>query len=233
VDRDRALSLLAEGEMEIVGLLPMASNATLLTTVDDGELCAHAVYKPQRGERPLWDFPDGTLCLREQAAWVVDDELGWGLVPPTVLREGPAGLGALQLYVDHDSDADLQAYLDEHPGELARLALFDHVINNADRKGGHCLLDPDGRLWGVDHGVTFHTEPKVRTVIWAFASDPIPDALLADLEAFHDRGAGSDRLAELLTQAEIDALLDRVRTLIVTRRFPLPGPGPQVPWPPW
>ncbi len=227
------LELLACGEIEILGLLPYASNATLLTKVDDGNRQALAVYKPRRGETPLWDFPRGTLCLREYAAWATDRALGWSLVPPTVLRDGPAGFGALQLFVEEEEIEDPNDLLRTHPDDLRRLAAFDIVINNADRKAGHCLLDVDGRLWAVDHGIAFHAEPKLRTVIWAFEGEPVPPALLEDLERFgEDRDAHAE-LERVLHAEEMEALHRRVATLLRIPRFPAPGPGRAVPWPPW
>lgn len=223
---------LADGDLEILGLLPMASNATLLTRVH-GELEVMGVYKPQRGETPLWDFPDGTLCYREHAAWVVSEQLGWGLVPPSVLRDGPAGFGVLQLFIDHDPNVDLQSALERQTDDFRRMALFDVIINNADRKGGHCLVDPDERVWGVDHGVCFHYEPKLRTIIWAFEADPIPKSPMVALESFVSRGAAGDELLELLTTREVAAVRSRSEQLLSSGVFPLAGRGHNVPWPPW
>lgn len=220
--------------MEILGLLPYASNVTLLTKLTDGSDEALAVYKPQRGERPLWDFPDGTLCVREYAAWIVDSSLGWGVVPPTVLRDGPAGVGAVQLYIEEDETFDVHDVVQTHPDELRRMSLFDVVINNADRKAGHLIVDTAGKLWGVDHGVCFHDEPKLRTVIWTFEGEPVPDALLRDLEAFARDPSWKETLGSLLEPFEIDALCGRVTGLVRTKRFPHPPAGRyHVPWPPW
>jgi uncharacterized repeat protein (TIGR03843 family) len=164
---DRILCLLSEGEIEVEGLIPWSSNATLLVTVQDAELSTLAVYKPQRGERPLWDFTHGTLGMREVAAYLVCEALDWGFIPPTVLRQGPHGLGSVQFFVHAQEDAhfftiqEFAVYTDD----LMRLAAFDVVANNADRKSGHCLLDHDGRLWAIDNALTFHAEPKLRTVI--------------------------------------------------------------------
>jgi uncharacterized repeat protein (TIGR03843 family) len=228
-----AARLLRSGEMEILGLLPYASNVTLLTKVSDAADETLAVYKPQRGERPLWDFPDGTLCAREYAAWVVDDRLGWGLVPPTVLRDGPAGVGAVQLYIEEDENFDVHDVVQTHPEELRKMAALDVVINNADRKAGHLIADTSGKLWGVDHGVCFHDEPKLRTVIWTFEGEPIPEALLADLDRFARDGSWKEELGGLLDGIEIDALCSRVTTLLRTKRFPMPPAGRyHVPWPP-
>jgi hypothetical protein len=222
----------------VLGLLPYASNATLLTRFCQDDLEGLAVYKPRRGESPLWDFPRGTLCLREYAAWVVDTALGWQLVPPTVLREGPAGFGAVQLFIDVDEGADVRELLRTHLEGMQRMAAFDVVINNADRKAGHCLVDRRGKLWAVDHGVSFHIEPKLRTVVWAFADDRLPTAVLDDLRRLgrelDSRDGGVRRtLGPVLDREEIDALRRRVRDLVAAGRYPSPGPGRHVPWPPW
>lgn len=228
------LDFLDQAELEILGLLPYASNATLLVRAHTGDSEGLAVYKPRRGERPLWDFPSGTLCLREYAAWVVSEALGWSIVPPTVLRDGPAGFGALQLFIEADEDADVRQVVGTHPDELQKIALFDAVVNNTDRKAGHLIVDTNGKLWGVDHGICFSDEPKLRTVIWAFEGDAIPAPLLADLRAFAARGLAADRLGELLDVEEMDAMCRRVDGLVRVGRFPVPDPGGRhVPWPPW
>lgn len=230
---ERALELLRCGELEILGLLPYASNATLLARVaSDGDETL-AVYKPRRGERPLWDFPDGTLCRREYAAWVVDDALGWRLVPPTVLRDGPAGFGAVQLWVESE-EVDARDLLQTHPDDLRRIALFDVVVNNADRKAGHLVLDSDAKLWSVDHGICFAAEPKLRTVIWAFEGEEISGELLTDIDRVRASAEVIGSLAEQLDADEVEALCQRVSALLTTRRYPSPAPGGRhVPWPPW
>ncbi len=231
---ERIRQLLANGEMEVLGLLPYASNATLLARVQDGDLAGLAVYKPRRGERPLWDFPTGTLCLREYAGFALDRALSWNLVPPTVLRDGPAGFGAVQLFVEEDESCDPHELLTTRPNDLRRIALFDVLINNADRKAGHLLLDTTGRLWSVDHGLCFHDEPKLRTVIWAFEGDPISDELLRDVELLRACESVFAELRELLDDIEIDALCRRIDRVLRTRRYPSPDPGRHhVPWPPW
>jgi hypothetical protein len=232
LDAASALAFLECAEIEVLGVMPYASNATFLTHLRDGDREALAVYKPRRGERPLWDFPSGTLCLREVATWVLSHELGWNLVPPTILREGPAGLGALQLFIEEDEEADVRELPRTHPDELRALSLFDAVINNADRKAGHLIVDRSGKLWGVDHGVCFNEDPKLRTVLWVYEGKTIPKRLLDDLETF-SRG-GADGLRDLLSRSEIDALCERIATLLATRRFPEADPGRyHVPWPPW
>jgi len=233
---ERVLSLLAQGEMELLGLLPGSSNYTFLAQVSDGDLDTLAVYKPQRGERPLWDFPEGTLCLREVAAFLLSQLLGWPQVPPTVLREGPHGLGAVQLFIDADADAHYLTFAEERPTEGQRIALFDFVANNADRKSGHCLLGSDDRVWCIDHGITFHADFKLRTVIWEFAGEPIPATLLDDLRTLQSHLAHSspqtEAMARLLSPAEMDALRHRLGHLLRTKTYPEPGPYRAIPWPP-
>src|SRR6185436_5359867 len=183
------LTLLAQGELEVQWILPWSSNYTLLTTVQCNSTQGLAVYKPRRGERPLWDFPRGTLCQREVAAYLLSEAIGWSLVPPTVLRDGPYGVGSVQLFIAADQEAHLFTMQRERDYEAAieRLAAFDVVSNNADRKSGHCLKGSDGRLWAIDHGICFHTEPKLRTVLWDFAGQPISDEIMADLGALQRR----------------------------------------------
>jgi len=233
---DRIIALLAQGEMEVLGLLPWSSNYTFLTTVRDPSLQCLAVYKPQRGERPLWDFAEGTLCLREVAAYLVSQTLGWSFIPPTVLRDGPHGLGSVQLFIDAEAEAHYFTFQDEHVPELQRIALFDCLTNNADRKSGHCLRGKDGHIWAVDNALTFHTDYKLRTVIWDFAGQPIPGDLLQDLRAFRDRLAQPDplveALAQLLAAEEMEALKRRLGALLKKAAFPEPGPGRHIPWPP-
>lgn len=232
---DQARHLLTGGVVEeLYGLLPWSTNRTFLVQVSDGDLKALAIYKPQRGERPLWDFPDGTLALREVAAYVVSQALGWQIVPPTVFREDDVyGPGMLQLFIPHDPDHNYFAFGPEARSQLARIALFDHVINNADRKGGHCLVDEHGHIWAIDHGICFHTQPKLRTVIWDFAGQPIRQPLLDDLVQLHSQIEDlSKQLTGLLASREIDALCVRVGYLIRTRRYPEPGEGRNYPWPP-
>ncbi len=234
IDLERLLGLLSSGEMEIHGLLPYASNATLLTTVRSGSEEVLAVYKPRRGERPLWDFPSGTLCLREAAAWVLDLALGWNLVPPTVLREGPAGFGAVQFFVEEDIEVDVRRLIQTHPDEMRRIALFDVIANNADRKAGHLVVDTAGKLWSVDHGICFSDDPKLRTVIWAFEGEPAPKQLVETLERLESDHGWVEDLVPLLHADEIDALRCRIADVIRDPCYPAPLPGGRhVPWPPW
>src|SRR5690348_14520705 len=163
VDDDVARALLRDGDARVLGRMPWSSNATFLVELTDGDDELLAIYKPQRGERPLWDFPRGTLCKREMAAREVSEALGWAIVPDTVLRDGPAGLGMMQRFVHHDPEEHYFTLLEHHADEFRRMCAFDIVINNTDRKGGHCLRAPDGSIFGIDHGVSFHSQWKVRT----------------------------------------------------------------------
>lgn len=233
-DDAEALALLERGTLEVLGLLPRASNFTFLARVRAGQDQMLAVYKPRSGEAPLWDFEEGTLAAREVAAYVVADALGWPWVPPTVLREGPQGTGSVQRFVAFDQDQHYLTMRRDRADEFRKIALFDLVANNADRKSGHCLLARDGRIFVVDHGVCFHVEPKLRTVIWDFVDEPIPQALLADLRGLGPNLASGplrDRLETLLTPAEIDAIAQRVGDLLRSGTFPEPGPGRPYPWP--
>jgi hypothetical protein len=236
IDQQRAVELLRSGTLEVLGLLPWSSNYTFAVSVSDGALTAMAVYKPRRGERPLWDFPGGTLCRREVAAYHVSEALGWGLVPPTVLREGPQGLGSVQFYVDVNPEEHYFTFKDAIGDVARRIAAFDAVINNADRKSGHVLRDSAGQLWCIDHGVTFHEEDKLRTVIWDFAGRPLPEDVRAGLQhlraALAPGGETEQSLAELLSAAEIEALRRRLARLLKRGVFPSPSPNwPSIPWP--
>lgn len=230
------LVLLREGTLTVDEMLPWSSNYSFIGRVEREGVVAPVVYKPRDGERPLWDFPSGTLFRREIAAFVVSDALGWHLVPPTVAREGEHGIGMVQLFVPHDPEEHFFTFRDPWPPALTRMALFDLVINNADRKGGHCLRDRHGRYWAIDHGVSFHVEPKLRTVIWEVAGEPFPPPLLADLVRLRDALAASSgpcaALSPLLAPAELDALIARLDELVRTAHFPMPAPGRRhTPWP--
>lgn len=234
----RVLDALANGELSVEASMPYSSNYTLLCRVEHEGLGLLGIYKPRRGERPLWDFPRGTLYRREVAAYLVSEALDFGLVPPTVLRDGPYGVGMLQLFIDNDEEAHLFTMLKEGGYEepIRRLCAFDVLINNADRKSGHALKGADGRLWAIDHGICFHFEPKLRTVLWDFVGQPLPDDVLAALAALRTRLEAGDELAqtlaELLDKAELRALRRRLDRLIDSGCFPQPGSGPNVPWPP-
>ena len=195
----------------------------------------HAVYKPIRGERPLWDFPPGTLAARERAAFLVSEAAGWGFVPPTVIRDdAPMGEGSVQLFIQHDPDVHYFTLMHDRLEAFAPFAAFDAVVNNADRKSGHVIEDADARIWGVDHGLTFHTDDKLRTVIWAFADEPLTGPVrmaLEDLGAALSEGPLGGELETLLSRAEAEATLARVENLLVEDRFPAPGGDRPLPWP--
>jgi hypothetical protein len=232
------LTLLAKGEIEIQGVMPWSSNYTLLIAVTYEELQGLAVYKPRRGERPLWDFPRGTLCQREFAAYLLSAALGWQLIPPTVLRDGPYGIGSVQLFIDADQEAHIFTMQKEggYEAVFEQLAVFDLISNNADRKSGHCLKGSDGRMWAIDHGICFHSEYKLRTVLWDYAGQPIRADIMADLRSLQKRIQSADyeiKVFESLLEAdEFKAMRRRLDRLIQTGRFPDPGAGRNVPWPP-
>ncbi|MCW8117313.1 SCO1664 family protein [Streptomyces violaceoruber] len=264
VTTDAAVAeLLALGELTVRGRIRDASNAALYCTVTHEGREAACVYKPVAGERPLWDFPDGTLAQREVAAYEVSEATGWGLVPPTVLRDGPYGEGMVQLWIETVPETELLALVDEEepgPGwkgialaevgegrtallvhaddeRLRRLAVLDAVINNADRKGGHLLPAAGERLYGIDHGVTFNAENKLRTLLWGWAGDALTGEALAVLDALRralkDGGTLALRLAALITPAELDATRARVDALLASGKHPEPGgEWPAIPWPP-
>jgi hypothetical protein len=224
------------GEISDYDLLPFGSNYTFICIVRDGDEEHLAVYKPRRGEIPLWDFPEGTLYRREYAAYLLSEEAGWPFIPPTVIRTGPLGVGSLQAYVDCDPEANCFTFGPDRRAEVQRIALFDCVANNADRKAGHCLLGRDGKVWAIDHGLTFHQLPKLRTVIWDFAGQPIPDRLLSDLAATRQRlvpGSAFGRTLErVLSRPEVSALVARIDSLLSRPFFPKPNSHRCVPWPP-
>ena len=236
-DGDATLRLLERGDLALEGRIVAASNASFLGTVREGDASATCVYKPVRGERPLEDFPDGTLWKRERAAFLVSEASGWGIVPPTVLRDdGPFGEGMAQLWIDVDENVDVWRLVHEDDERLRRIVLFDAAVNNADRKGGHLLPAPDGHLYGVDHGICFAAEPKLRTILWDWRGDPIaPDELevLRSLRVKLD-GPLCEALQLLISPAEMRALVARVDRLLRTKRFPEPDPYRMaVPWPPF
>jgi hypothetical protein len=231
-DHDAA-GVLARGELEVLGRMPWASNATLLALVRAGGVEMQAVYKPRRGERPLWDFPSGTLCQREVATYELSDALGWGLVPATVLRDGPVGIGMVQQFVEHDPEEHYFTLLEEHADRFLQFAVFDVLINNADRKGGHCIRSrPDGAIVGIDHGLTFHPAWKLRTVIWDFAGDAVPPALADDVcRVLADEALGA-RMESVVSSLELDAMRQRGQELVRAGRLPDPDPGyHSLPWP--
>jgi uncharacterized repeat protein (TIGR03843 family) len=226
-----ALDLLTRGEVTVKGRMPRSSNATFLVECClDGQTTL-AVYKPERGERPLWDFPPG-LYRREIAAYLLSEALGWGLIPLTTERQGPLGNGSLQLFVPADFRQHYFTLLEQagHRETLQRICLFDLVANNADRKSGHCLWVPDDRIYAIDNGLSFHAEPKLRTVIWDFGEEPIAAGLLEDLRRLLEAGLPT-ALAELLDADEQRALKRRARGLLRSGHFPVDESGLRYPWP--
>ncbi|WP_432245148.1 SCO1664 family protein [Arthrobacter sp. G.S.26] len=229
---DRDLALLTLGEVELVGQFARSSNATFLVRLSHGDEVAQAVYKPEAGEQPLSDFDPG-LYKRERAAYLLSEALGWGMVPPTVIREDvPLGVGSLQWFIDCDFREHYFTLAAEDPSthpELARMALFDFISNNTDRKSGHVLRGGDGRIWGIDHGLCFSAAFKLRTVIWDFAGEAIPDGLLADIAPLAE--AVPEELAGLLDDDENAALKRRARRILQDGTLPVDLTGSRYPWP--
>lgn len=230
------LNILEKGQLEMNGLVPWGSNYTFLVHINHETGQIAAIYKPSKGERPLWDFSRGTLCLRERAAYLISEILGWHIVPPTILREGPHGWGSLQYYVEHDPQEHYLTLQGQCVDQVQIIALFDALINNADRKSGHVLLGDDDQLWAIDHGVCFHADYKLRSVIWEFSGQPIPNQMMAGLVAFQSwLCQGNDpaytELSQLLDPRELDALSHRLDRLIAEGIFPQPGSGRHYPWP--
>lgn len=229
------LEHLKSGELEVTGRLVDASNATLYANCTYDETSFPVIYKPVAGERPLWDFPDGNLAQREYAAYRISELGKFFLVPPTVLRDGPFGIGMVQQWIDIDESIDLAQFYRTHDARLRSMALFDAVINNTDRKIGHLLPSADGELRGCDHGVTFHEEDKLRTVLWQWADKPLSEPENTQLSELRDCLIQQpDELSALITERECDALLLRIERLLDTQRFPAPSDEwPAVPWPPF
>jgi len=232
-----ATDLLLRGGIDVEGRLIDASNATLYCTATLDEVSAVCVYKPVSGERPLWDFPTGTLAARERATYLVSEAAGWHLVPTTVLRDGPFGPGMVQLWIDVDEQVDPVALVRSRHPDLRRMAVLDAVVNNADRKGGHLLPTADRRVMGIDHGVTFSVDDKLRTLLWQWAGEPLDDEsvmALNHLEAELTAGELGNELSDLLTRREIAVTIDRVRSMLRTGFHPEPPTDwPAIPWPPF
>jgi hypothetical protein len=228
-----ALSFLAEAEIVAGEPIPWGSNYGFALVLRRGDEARLAVYKPRRGEVPLWDFPDGTLYRREYAAFLVAQALDWGFVPPTVIRDGPHGVGTVQLYVDHDPRADSDGFRKTHEHDLMRIVLFDVFANNADRKSSHTLKGSDGKLWGIDHGLTFNVAAKLRTVIWDFCGEPIPEPIKAEMRGFLDdkqrTGTLNAQLRELLDKPEVSTFYARFERLLNAGKFPHLDPYRNVP----
>jgi uncharacterized repeat protein (TIGR03843 family) len=226
-----ALNVLADGDVELQGRMPWSSNGTFLARLTGGDDVMLAVYKPGQGERPLWDFPRG-LYRREVAAWRLSELLGWELVPETIVRDGPLGEGSMQRFIDADFEQHYFTLYDDeafHP-QLRRMCAFDLLANNTDRKSGHCLLDGDGHIWGIDNGLCFHPDPKVRTVIWEFGGEAVPEDLLADVATALP--GLETAFGSLLDDEEIDAIRSRGEWLLARGHFPMADPNRHCyPWP--
>jgi uncharacterized repeat protein (TIGR03843 family) len=226
------LDLLAHGQIDLQGRMPWSSNRTFLVELCLGATSGHAVYKPAAGERPLWDFPAG-LYQREVAAYELSEALGWRLVPPTIVRtDAPMGEGSLQWFVDADFEQHYFTLIEDEQWrpQLERICAFDLLANNTDRKSGHCLLDQHGRIWAIDNGLAFHSEFKLRTVIWEFAGTPVPEDIVADIEGLIDRGLPAP-MTQYLDAFDRDAVLTRARALVREGRFPVDPSGRRYPWP--
>lgn len=230
------MNLLESGEISVEGRLIDASNATLFVSVTDGVNSTKAIYKPVAGERPLWDFPDGNLANRERAAFLIDHALGFNHVPKTILRDGPFGIGMVQQWIDIDEEVNLEDFFRMNDPQLRQVALFDAIINNTDRKIGHLIPEKGGHLYICDHGVTFHEEDKLRTVLWQWAGERLTATEIETLEALRGylESKDANELHDLLTQGEISAMSVRIEKLISTALFPEPNPEwPHIPWPPF
>jgi uncharacterized repeat protein (TIGR03843 family) len=234
--REEQYALLRDGELDLEGRLLDASNVTLIAAIRTDTLAATAVYKPVAGERPLWDFPDGTLAGREISAHLVSEATGWSVVPPTVLRDGPYGSGMVQLWMTADPAVELTEFVRADDPALRRMAVFDAVVNNADRKGGHIIPMPGGHVHGVDHGICFSVDPKLRTLLWRWAGKPLLLEHLTVLERLDEqlRGELGEELHEHLTRREVRRTQQRVAELLRTKLHPQPsGEWPALPWPPF
>ncbi len=238
VDKDLIIEALYNGTFSVNGQFVSGSNYTFLADLTYNTLSFQVVYKPVRGEQPLWDFPHGSLARREVAAYLVSETLGWELVPPTVLRkDGPLGAGSIQYYVEHDPNDHYFNFEEEERQRLRPVVVFDLIINNADRKGGHILRDEHDHLWLIDHGLCFHAEEKLRTVVWDFSGEEIPDDMMAAVSQLTDQlkegGKLHSALQTYLRPAEITAMQARTRRLCEVGRFPAPPASRRsYPWPP-
>lgn len=226
------LTILSQGELTVTGRLVDASNATLYGEINyEGQAIA-CIYKPIAGERPLWDFPDGALAHREYAAYLLSEELGFGVVPLTILRDGPFGLGMVQEWIEIDESIELAEFFSSNNPALRAMALFDAIINNTDRKIGHLLPTPAGHLFGCDHGVTFHANDKLRTVLWQWSGDALTSFEIELLNRAVKILGNELDLSTYLTEEELVALSFRIQRLLISGSMPTPNPDwPAVPWP--
>lgn len=229
---EAALAMLRDAEITAAKLVPWGSNYTFAVGLgtDDDTSCL-GIYKPQAGERPLWDFPTGTLYLREYASYLLSDWLGWDLVPPTVVRDGPHGVGSMQLYVEPtEDDIDESSFWGQRILPIERMVMFDHIANNADRKIGHCLVDTRNRIWGIDHGLTFNTDSKLRTVLWQFSGGPVSEEVLSDVRRLL---CGTPdiipQLEAILSPFEVAAFRRRAAAMVETGCYPTLDPHYNVP----
>jgi hypothetical protein len=229
--------LLRHGEITQLEHIPWGSNYTFCATLEFEGRTGLGVYKPRRGERPLWDFPDGTLYQREYAAYLTSQALGWPSIPPTIIRQGPHGVGSVQLFVESEPPGSIRELQRLDDLDLARVAAFDFVTNNADRKAGHLLRDPQGKIWWIDHGLCFNTVPKVRTVLLHFCGEPVPPLILAELTSFRSDQACVDALCGALhgclEEDEVTVFLRRLDWILEHAEFPTLDPYHSVPWPPF
>jgi hypothetical protein len=224
--------VITEGELDVEGRFVDASNATLFAVAKLGSQEVKVIYKPVAGERPLWDFPDGNLAQRERAAYLLSEALGLHIVPFTILREGPFGVGSVQEWIEMDEEFDVVAFASADTQELRKMVLLDAIINNTDRKYGHILVDSHGSVFGCDHGVTFHSDPKLRTVLWQWAGDEFTTEEISVLKKSIE--IAESILSDLITKEEIQALLQRSSEMIESGRFPYPSEEwPAIPWPPF
>ena len=224
--------VITEGELDVEGRFVDASNATLFAVAKLGSQEVKVIYKPVAGERPLWDFPDGNLAQRERAAYLLSEALGLHIVPFTILREGPFGVGSVQEWIEVDEEFDVVAFASADTQELRKMVLLDAIINNTDRKYGHILVDSHGSVFGCDHGVTFHSDPKLRTVLWQWAGDEFTTEEISVLKKSIE--IAESILSDLITKEEIQALLQRSSEMIESGRFPYPSEEwPAIPWPPF
>lgn len=229
--------LLRHGAITEAEQIPWGSNYTFVVSLRFEGLEGRAVYKPRRGERPLWDFPSGTLYRREFAAFLASQALGWPFIPPTVVRDGPYGVGSVQLFVEADPPRSIRELQESSELDLARIAAFDIITNNADRKAGHILRDGDGKVWGIDHGLCFNVDPKVRTVLLHYCAQPVPEAVLSELRVFREDSSRIESLlstlSPVITEEEAALFLRRADWMIEHGTYPSLSGYRNVPWPPF